>query len=154
MTTIQELATQLYDAFQTKTRDNGHEFVCLKDGSPEWMADVIRAAHDNADMLPDDWRYRFIMEASEAISGMSDSEDTDDAGAEFADQGSVYTADLINWLGSHARRISYCDEAIEDCGPVKNVVQAMSYGQYNERREVFAQVLEALQGLADDGGEA
>ena len=57
-TSIQKLAEQLSAAFETKKRNDGQEFVSLKDGSPEWMTDVIRATH--GDKLPDDTVYAFI----------------------------------------------------------------------------------------------
>jgi hypothetical protein len=38
--TIQELAKQMFAAFEKRTRNEGAEFWCLKDDSPEWMDDV------------------------------------------------------------------------------------------------------------------
>ena len=47
---ITRLAARLSKALETKKRDNGQESVSLKDGSPEWMTDVIHATH--GDKLP------------------------------------------------------------------------------------------------------
>ena len=45
MTTPQELARELSNAFEGVTRPNGDTIRALKSGSPEWMRDVIHEAH-------------------------------------------------------------------------------------------------------------
>ena len=59
MANRKETAAAFAGAFVRKERDNGEAFYCLADGSPEWMSDAIRAAHDGGEMLPNDWSYRF-----------------------------------------------------------------------------------------------
>ncbi len=61
MSTIQELARTAYDALETKTRDNGDSFICIRDGSPKWIQEMIHTAH--ADMWPDDYKYEFSRDA-------------------------------------------------------------------------------------------
>lgn len=151
MITIRELAGNLYDAFQTKTRDNGEEFVCLKDGSPEWMANVVRAAH--GDMLPDDFRYSFIKEAAGAIHDAGDDADLDDAAAEFSDEVDLYNSDLLRWVGSSVTRASYCDDAMEELGQPDGLFKLLQWGQAEERREVFELVVSSLLELAEDANE-
>jgi len=157
MTSIRELASQLYDAFETKTRDNGDTFVCLKKGSPEWMANACMAAHEAGNMLPDDFRYSLIKEAAGAIHDAGDSTDLDDACAEFADAVEVYTSRLCAWAASHSYRSGYCDDAMVEYGKPESLSQLLMWGQAIERRDVFESVLSSLRGLADDedeGGEA
>lgn len=153
MTTIQELAGKLYDAFQTKTRDNGDTFVCLKDDQPEWMTDVIRAAHDNGQMMPDDFRYALIKEAAAAIWQADSNSDIDECADEFADGVDVYTSSLCEWAASHGYRTAYCDEALDEYGKPESLSQLLHWGQPRERREVFDQLLQALADLADDGDD-
>lgn len=148
MATIKALAGELYRAFQTKTRDNGDTFYCLKDGSPEWMTDAIHAAH--GDMLPDDWRYSAIHDAASIIE---DADDMDRAGDEFADDVDVYNGRLLSWAASHGSRMAYCDDAMEEFGKPESLAQLLMWGQYAERREVFDQLLAALAELADDKDE-
>lgn len=153
MTTIRELASQLYDAFETKTRDNGDSFVCLKNGSPEWMTDVCRAAHDGGNMMPDDFRYSLIKESAGAIHDAGDSTDLDDAYAEFSDAVEVYTSRLCAWAASHSYRSGYCDDAMVEYGKPESLSQLLMWGQAIERRDVFESVLSSLRGLADDQDE-
>lgn len=153
MTSIRELASQLYDAFETKTRDNGDTFVCLKNGSPEWMTDVCRAAHDDANMMPDDFRYALIKEAAGAIHDAGEGADLDDAASEFSDGVDVYTSSLCAWAASHSYRSGYCDDALTEYGKPESLSQLLQWGQAMERREVFASVAASLASLTDHEDE-
>lgn len=145
MATLQQLASQLFDAMETKTRDNGDSFVKLAEGSPEWMTEAVHAAH--GDMLPDDWRYRKIMEAAEALASGDDPDD----GGEWADNAvDVYDADRLRWLASHSSRVDYCDEAAEEYGGEGGMIDRMGWGQYREASEVWALLVEALRDLETD----
>ena len=53
MTTIVELASQAYKALEIETRIDSKEFYKLKDSAPDWMTDLLRAAHGG--MMPNDW---------------------------------------------------------------------------------------------------
>jgi len=157
MSSIISLAGSLYDAFETKTRDNGDSFVCLKNESPEWMTDLCRAAHDSGNMFPDDFRYSLIKEAAGAIHDAGD-RDLDEVADEFADAVEVYTSALCAWAASHSYRSGYCDDAMSEYGKPESLSQLLMWGQATERREVFESVLSSLRGLADEdedeGGEA
>lgn len=149
MTTIHILAGALYDAFEHKTRANGDAFVSLKDGSPDWMQEAIHEAH--GDMLPDDWRYRAVMDAAEAIYDAGADGDTDDAHGAFIDAVDVYNHDLIRWLGSHGARPDYVDNAVDEFGwPDGGLMAAIQLGQAEERGEVFDSVLAFLQAVAEE----
>lgn len=147
MTSIQTLAGDLYRAFEAKTRDNGDTFYCLKSGSPGWMEDAIRAAHNDAAMLPDDWRFAAIREAAGAIE---DAEDLADAGDQFADNVDVYNGELLAWVASRLSRMDYCDEAMEEFGKPDSMTALLQWGQMAERREVFDQLAAFLGGMASD----
>jgi hypothetical protein len=147
--TIQEAAAALFAAFVSAKRDNGDTFYKLADGSPEWMTDAVRAAH--GDMMPDDWRYRFIREVASAVSEVADDEDLDDARHEAVDAiVDVYNARLAAWLGSHSARLGYCDEAMEEYGAAialdGGIAKLMQLGQYREIDEVWGQLVAALEG--------
>jgi len=156
MTTAIQLAKQLSEAFEGSTRaavkdgqSVGEEFRKLKDGSPEWMRDVCRAAHDDAAMLPDDWRYNAIEDAASRMSELDDDADPTDAhdeASEFADNVDVYNFDLVKWLGSNLNRGAYVDEAISELGAPEpfDIFRAIGMGQYQERREVWDQLARAL----------
>lgn len=161
--TIQELAKEAYGHFETT--DSG--IVRIKGDAPEWITDLAREAHRNEwgasggsfpHMLPDDYRFRVIREALEAIASSNDDGSTDDIRAEFADDVDVYNSDLLAWLASNAGRASYCDEAEETCGSDflegSGIIARIARGQYMEREEIFGLVLGELEKLAASGVRA
>jgi hypothetical protein len=145
--TLDSLASEGYRWFEQATRPNGGEsYTRLKDGHPDWLKELVYAAHGNGEFLPDDWRYEVIQDALERLSD-AEGEDLDDLAHEFADDVDVYTGELNAWLSSDLRRQGYCDAAAEDglVAADASLVQRIMAGQYTERLEVFAAVREALE---------
>ena len=157
-----EIARRATGDTATGPREDGDEYVRIKDGAPSWVQDMVRHAHgasgDDFGMLPDDWRYRFIREAVDAISSTLGEIETDAEGGsdeaadaldalshEFADDVPTYNAERIAWLGSHGSRPGYVDEAMEgyerEIGE-RGVLGIIALGIYAEREEVFGQVCE------------
>jgi len=145
MATIRELASQMDDAFTVCKRDSGEQYFTLKDDAPEWMKDVCRAAHDDGDIMPDDFRYEFIAEAVEIIATRNDFDD-----AVYEMEPDVYNNELLKWVGSSLSRASYVDDAAEEYGPAASLFEGLARGQLAEKHEVFHQVLEALRELEED----
>lgn len=155
---VQERAKEAARYFEVERRQDGTEYVRVKDEAPEWVQGIVYAAHGKdgsgaPEFLPDDYRYTFTREALEYIvesdpDAANDPDYAGDMAGEFADQTDDYTSDLIAWLGSNLRRVGYCDEALEEFAGAsttpEGVVGLMRQGQYLERREVFQLVLEAL----------
>lgn len=151
MSTIHELARQMSEAFETRTREDGERFDALRDGSPEWMTDVCMDAHDS--MLPDDWRYRMIRAAAAWLA--EDDADPDDPG-EFADDFvPIYNRERVAWLASHLDRAGYVDEAADEglidypSGPSR-LMDLLGIGIYCEAAEVYRLLAESLEALASD----
>jgi hypothetical protein len=138
------LAYEMSHAFESRTRDSGSRFRSLKDGSPEWMTEVIHHAH--GEMLPDDHRYAFVEEAVDAVAALDAATVTEDAIEDAKDdlQADIYTHELLGWLGSRADRYCYVDEATELHGHSSSVIGDISNGQITEKLEVFALVVQAL----------
>lgn len=148
--------SELAGLFETRKRDDGSEFVCLKDSAPEWASDFVREAH-GTEMLPDDYRYRWIAEAlsllAESLPADVEVEDADvdDLATEFGNDVSVYTADLLAWLSSNLSRIAYCDEAIsEGLTEANDLTAIIMVGQAAERQEVFQSVVAALANFTEE----
>lgn len=142
MHTLKTLAAEVYDALETKTRTDGTEFISLKDGAPEWMTDLCREAHGN--MLPDDHRYAFILEAVEALMEADDPDDIDM-------EADIYNHDLITWLGSHGYRPGYCDEAREEfVGEPGTLIDQIMLGQAYEKQEVLGLVRSFLENRLEE----
>jgi hypothetical protein len=146
--TIQDKAHEAYEWFETATRGDGSSYVRTKDGRPEWVQDLVFTAH--GEFMPDDWRYRKIVEALEFIA---DNEAPEDTSYEFADGAvDVYTSLRLAWLASNLNRASYCDEAIEN-GMVDakaGVSEIIGAGQYEEAGEIFGLVLSELEKYAGE----
>lgn len=135
---LAELAGQLYDAFEQRSRN----FTTLKDDAPEWIRDLVYAAH--GDFGPDDYRYNAIQDAAGYMHD-NPSEDPEEGSHDFADSNvDVYNADRYRWLASNLNRASYVDEATEEFGPAENVTDAIGRGQYMELQEIYSSVLSSL----------
>jgi hypothetical protein len=145
MNSIQKLAETALNCFEVRTRDNGNTYYCRKDGSPEWIQDLVFNAH--SDMMPDDYRYVFI---HDALGIIQDYDDEDDYFEALDNSVDTYTSAVTNWLGSRNDRYSYVDQAIEEYGPFDSIITAISAGQSKEREEVFYSVLEFLKDLSDE----
>lgn len=147
-TKLQKLAGEVSAMFQQKKRDTGAEFWTVKDGSPKWVTDMCREAH--GDMLPDDYKYEFIVGALDALSNY---EDPDDIESEI--EPDPYTHDLYKWLASNLTRAYYVDEAVKNLGhSEQGIVGDIGCGQYDEKREVFAIVRDFLERRIADEEDA
>jgi hypothetical protein len=144
--TVNELAKEALEWFTTDVRDNGEEFVKTKDGRPDWLENLIFTAHD--DMLPDDYRYKFIEKSLQYISDQDEDADLDCPEIE-ADS---YTSDLTKWLHSRNDRVCYLTEALETFG-IKDGFAALQLAQLREREEVFYSVLNSLRELCEEEQE-
>ncbi len=148
--TLQTLAREMSQAFEGATRPtSGETFRKLKGDAPEWMTTVCRKAHDEASILPDDWRYAFIEEAVDALAASEDavdalaaSEDADEARNSL--EPDVYTSDLTAWLHSRNSRVYYLSEVLAEYGSFRDGFQLLAAAQMIEKEEVFQQVVDAL----------
>ncbi len=138
---LRELARISFDSMERQTRDDGSTFVRTKDDAPGWVSAIVRDAH--GDFFPDDWRFECIHDAFGAIAD-SVEDDLDELGHDFADDADIYNADLLAWVGSHNSRAEYVDEAVDSFGPARNFYHGLQMGQYIERLEVYAAVLQGL----------
>lgn len=143
-------AREASETFETDTRDNGERFVKSNREDGSWIDAAIYVAH--GDMLPDDYRYRFISEAFDRIADAISGTDRTELGDEFADDVDVYTSSLCQWLGSHLDRLGYCDEAVEEglISEDSDMARRLAIGQYMERREVFEYVASAVEERASE----
>lgn len=145
---IHEKAAAMAAAFERRMRDNGRPFDALKDGSPTWMDDVIMAAHQSGEMLPNDWSYET---ARNLIERIAESDDLDDDKWEAVESCvDVYNGDLCTWLGSHAYRAAFCDEAAEMFGPAPSILEAIQAGQRLEAGQIWDALVDALESADAD----
>lgn len=135
---------QLYNAFESKKRDNGETFVCLKDDVSEELKDSFRNIH-GVGMFPDDYRYGAVADLCCTILeyDFETADDLRDFEHEIIDSHvDIYTYELTKWLGSNNQRPSYCDDAVSNglCDG-SDVLSTIQCGQYEELLELFNNII-------------
>jgi len=149
MKKVIELAAEMSENFETKTRDDGKEFVCLKDGAPDWMKDnVIFPVH--GDKGPDDTVYRFVQMAVDTISECDDDMTKDDIQDRlFEIETDIYTSDLTAWLNARTDHIYYLTQALDEFG-ITDGFQALGVAQKIQIDEITGAVFQALMSIAEN----
>jgi hypothetical protein len=115
MKTFIEKVGLMADAMERKSRDNGDEFYCLKDGSPDWMRNVVHAVH--GDKLPDDSTYQTIARVLDAIN--DEKAENEDEAREVVQEmePTPYIHELTDWLSARADHVEYLTEAMKEFSP-------------------------------------
>jgi hypothetical protein len=146
MNKIQELAKDALSFFYRKKRreDDENEIWVYRSDRPDWLQNLVHDAHGN--MIPDDWRYSFIVEALNAIE-----ENTDlDEACESLDS-DIYTSDLTGWLHSRNDRVGYVTDARDELGRGEGGLnEDNARGQLMEKYEVLNSVYKFLEELAEE----
>lgn len=140
---IQEIADLIYGQFNKMRREGqDHDIWITKDGTPQWMTNIFHKAH--GDMLPDDWKYEFIVEA---LAYLSEGNDPD----EYHPEPDIYYHELNSWFASHLERAGYVDEAVREYGHSDQGVSGdIGYGQMFEKEEVYHSILQSLREIAGE----
>ncbi len=144
--TLSKLAEETRKHFKLdKHKADGHDYWKAKDGAPKWIKDLCQKAHDTGGghlMLPDDFRYEFIVNALDALSEHEDENDALDSL-----EPDIYNSELHKWLSSHLERAGYVDEAVKEMGGHSDngIDGDIALGQLHEKREVFFHVKKALE---------
>ena len=145
--TKQQLAAELYAALILKKRNSDCDdaFYSLVDNAPAWMLDAVRAAHDNGEELPNDWRYAFIQKAANTLAENHDWENLPYPEAE------VFNHDLIKWLGEFPNAAWYCDQVAEDlpASAFPNLFTRISAGNAYANYETLEAVRTFIENLAE-----
>jgi len=121
--------------FKQKTRDNGSVFWFCDESMPEAFQEIVEEVH--GDDGPDDFKYKFIVDILDVMSGIDEDElreDIPDLGEE------VYHSDLLEWLGSNNSRAEYVDDAVNEGYASTenfNLMNILSIAQTREKEEVF-----------------
>jgi hypothetical protein len=137
---LKDLAKTALTYFERSTRNNGDKIWVTKDNRPDWLYDLIHEAH--GDMLPDDYKYEFVVDALGTIEEYGDEDDYFEGIDASVD---VYTSALTKWLASHIERTYYLNEAIKEYSGEKDTsVDFLMVAQFKEREEVFYSVLQSL----------
>ncbi len=136
--TLQGLAEEMYDNFESRTRNDESKFYCLKDRI-QWQVDVCHKAH--GDRLPNDDIYDCIVDALERFSECETEEEMQDSVYEL--EAPVYTSTLTKWLHSSNYNVYYLTEALEEFD-VKDGFQALTIAYNKMQTEVANAILNEL----------
>jgi len=143
---IRILAGEALAYFEHRERHDGTKYWAVEDGAPEWVRELAFAAHDDGEMLPEDFRYLFIVEALEAIAENPDE-------PESLLEPVAYTSQLISWLEAYpSYRINLVDKAVSEFG-WNGLFEALQAGYLLEKEEVLALVREFLETKIEEGEE-
>jgi len=143
--TIQELASHYSKMFIRDIRDDGTEYVKTIDDRPEELTELIYDAHGN--MMPDDWKYKFIEESLNQIAETEDEDDLDFPNIEP----DIYNSVLLQWLSSNLTRAEYFDEAVEEYGwNDEGFYWNLMAAQVKEKEEVYFSVLSSLRKIKEN----
>jgi hypothetical protein len=138
---FQVRAIDLARAFELQTRDDGSTYYTIREGSPEWMTEAVRAAHD--DEFPNDWRFRICNFLAQGIAEYETADDAYDNQSIIAEaQDAIYTSDLLAWYAERPSRLDYADQAEEELGrdPGASIGDRLHLG-HHYAIEQMAQVL-------------
>lgn len=148
--TFSDVMGEFSGAFETRTRDNGGRFVCLRDDCPSWIdSDVMHDIHAALDdRLPDDWVYETAAQVADELSGytIDDADDAREYLHEIVDgMVDVYDADRIRWLADHLNNAFLVDEAAEEFGTTGDTLQRIGMGQYLAISRIAEAVVTAVE---------
>ncbi len=139
--TLHDYLNTISDNLETRKRNNGEEFTCIKDGAPDWIQAAIEAAHGDGTglMFPDDQRYEMVEGVCRVLAGYDDPEDSDNVFEALDGLVPIYNHELTAWLGSRADRAGYVDDACEEYGmETSDTMQRIGIGYLAELQEVHA----------------
>lgn len=134
--------------FESRERDNGESFTCIRSDAPEWVTDVVHACH--GDMLPCDWVYeecRAAFEAYEAgdIVEMEVHDYTDT-------RVDVYTRAIYQWASDMCLSGIYADAEADanDSGLPEEMEKRLQVIQYYAIDRIANLVIQACEKHASD----
>ena len=147
--TIKTLAQIGVNSFTQKQCDKSRMpdeyFYIRKDDAPEWVTQLVKEVH--GEMFPDDYKYKFVVDALEALA---DADDIDTAEEIMREGIEIYTYKLMHWVQSHTDRLAMANEHGKEF-EADTIEAFLTGGQFNERWDVFSLVLSTLETLVEGG---
>jgi hypothetical protein len=143
---IRILAGETLSYFEHRKRHDGTKYWAVEEDAPEWVHKLAFVAHNEGEILPEDFRYLFIVEALEAISENPEE-------PEILWEPDAYTNELLKWLEAYiSYRVGLVDEAVNELG-WNGLFDALRAGQLKEKQEVLALVQAFLEKKIEEGEE-
>jgi hypothetical protein len=147
MKTLQTLINTINDNLVLKTRPDDTQFYCVADNAPEYVQDLAHHVHD--DMMPDDYRYKFLTETIREIADYDEQTLTDMLTGDYdiydiIGEPDVYNHSLLQWQASNLSRMEYADDCLAEYEP-QSLSQLLMSAQHKEMVEVFNLILSWLE---------
>ena len=143
---IRILAGEALAYFEYRKRHDGTKYWAVEEGAPEWVHKLAFVVHNEGEILPEDFRCLFIVEALEAISENPEE-------PEILWEPDVYTSELLKWLEAYSSyRMGLVDEAVSELG-WNGLFNALRAGQLKEKQDVLALVQAFLEKKIEEGEE-
>ena len=139
---VKDVACLARESFETRERTSEKDKIWVKkENAEQWVYDLVYRAHGYGEMLPDDYRYEFIVQALDALC---EHDTVDDARDSISPD--IYNQELLDWLGSRIDRHEIVDEAAKEYGTSYDggIISLISQGMHCEMMEVFDQVYAAI----------
>lgn len=137
------LAGEALAYFEHRKRHDGTKYWAIEEGAPEWVKNLAFAVHNEGEILPEDFRYLFIVEALEAL--VENPEEP-----EVLWEPDAYTSELLKWLDAYpSYRMGLVDEAVSEFG-WSGLFNALQAGQLREKEEVLQLVREFLEKIIEE----
>lgn len=152
--TIFELAEIMSKAFETRKRNDGKNFYCIKDEynihqentEYSWINNIIHDAHMVDDVMPNDYIYQFIRDAVDIISECETEEEIEERFFEI--EADIYYADLFSWVSDNLNFSSYVDEAMQEF-QLTDLCSALQYGQQRHKEAIAFSVFNSLKEISE-----
>ena len=149
---IRILAGEALAYFEYRKGHDGTEYWAVdrcwavEEDAPEWVHKLVFVAHNEGEILPEDFRHLFVVEALEAL--VENPEEP-----EILWEPDVYTSELLKWLEVYTSyRMGLVDEAVSELG-WNGLFDALRAGQLKEKQEVLALVRAFLEKKIEEGEE-
>lgn len=139
---LQTMIEQMSQAFVKDTRNDGTEFVKLKDDSPEWMTQIIFLVHEG--YLPADEIYETVERVIDHLhdDGVEDEDTARDSIFEI--EVPIYTSELTEWLNQRNDHVYYLTEALENYPDTKDGFGLLGLAYHIYQQEIANRVINAL----------
>lgn len=151
MNTKNEIMRFFSNQFESRERESGDTFFCMGDNRPTWCQDVARECH--GDLLPDDWRYKWLSLASSILADI-ESDNWEERVFEIADDlTDVYNGRLLTWLSSNLTRAAYVEDYVNENGIDSNnfdLFRLLMAGQCQEISETLSTLIQQISDLAEN----
>jgi len=142
MSKIIELAIKLSKQFETGKRNDGKEYLFIRedDKYSQWMQDVIFAGH--LDRFPNDSSYEACQKVIDEIAELDANIPDDEIIDNLTLEPDIYTANLTSWLASDINNVYYLEDAISN--GAKDGFQVLAWAQADFYRETAQAIIDKL----------